>query len=501
MIECKICNTQFEKIIPWQHLKIHNISTAEYKQQFGEVYSEETKQKHSQRVPYNKGIAMSSEQKDVLRKKALERNAIWRENDSNPNTGSKRTEQTKQKLKAARAKQVITPEQVQKALETKRRNGYDLAIFRGKKHTESAKAKMKAAAVFANQKKTAAAHLRINQLLVNYNFTLLNSLYDTTLDLQCNVCNSTFSFTKQYFSQSKTHDQLCPTCYPRNITDSKPEKEILEYIKSLNLNTTIIENYRKTYHSKEIDIYLPDLKIGFEYHGLYFHSELFKTSTYHKEKYDAAANNGIRLIQIFSDEWHNQSDIVKSRINALLNASETTVFARKCTIKIIKHEATEFLNKHHIQGCGRSNIKLGLYYNQQLVAVMTFLHGDISKRILDWELNRFCSLSNYNVVGAASKLFKYFVKNYNPNLVISFADLRWSSTSAVYEKLGFTLDHISPPNYWYIKPNEHKRIHRYALRKPARCVITEKELRSQEGWLRIWDCGSAKFVWSKESPI
>ena len=129
---------------------------------------------------------------------------------------------------------------------------------------------------------------------------------------------------------------------------------------------------------------------------------------------------------------------------------------------------------------------------------MTFLKGDISKKNQSWELNRFCSLVNYNVVGGASRLFKWFIKNYNPETVISFSDRRWSNNNTVYEKIGFKFDSCTPPNYWYIVPGEYNRVHRYSLRKPNNCNISERELRESQGYLRIYDCGSSKWVWSRE---
>jgi hypothetical protein len=54
-ITCQLCQTTFAKIIPWQHLKTHGITTDQYKQQFGSLYSADTLEKFQQRVPHNKG--------------------------------------------------------------------------------------------------------------------------------------------------------------------------------------------------------------------------------------------------------------------------------------------------------------------------------------------------------------------------------------------------------------------------------------------------------------
>ena len=93
-----------------------------------------------------------------------------------------------------------------------------------------------------------------------------------------------------------------------------------------------------------------------------------------------------------------------------------------------------FLNNNHIQGNDKSQIYLGLYYNEELISVMTFgspriAMGNKNKNYNknSYELIRFCNKLNTNVVGGASKLLKYFIKNYKPEHIFSFADLRWSN--------------------------------------------------------------------------
>ncbi len=87
------------------------------------------------------------------------------------------------------------------------------------------------------------------------------------------------------------------------------------------------------------------------------------------------------------------------------------------------------MQQFHLQGKDNSSIRLGLFYNDVLVSVMTFgkLRRALGYRQSKWgqfELMRFVSDYNYNVIGGASKLYSHFVKNYNPNTVISYADRR-----------------------------------------------------------------------------
>jgi len=154
------------------------------------------------------------------------------------------------------------------------------------------------------------------------------------------------------------------------------------------------------------------------------------------------------------------------------------------------------LNVYHLQGEDKSVIKLGAFYNEELISVMTFSHGSISRKKLNfedlWELSRFCSNSNYHIPGIASKLLTYFKRNFQWYKIFSYADRRWSQ-GELYYKLGFKLDSVTKPNYSYVKNNT--RIHRFSLRKKYNEPkdIPEWVLRQKEGYYRIWDCGHYKF--------
>ena len=207
----------------------------------------------------------------------------------------------------------------------------------------------------------------------------------------------------------------------------------------------------------------------------------------------------IQLIHIFEDEWVLKQEIIKSRLKQILGVNNSIrIHARKCIIKEISPKVkNKFLEEYHIQGKDNSVIKLGAFYNNELISVMTFSHGSISKgskNINDiWELNRFCSNLNYHVPGIASKLLSHFKRNYEWKEIFSYADRRWSEGN-VYFQLGFELEHITKPNYWYIKNG--LRIHRFNLRKKPDEPkdIPEWILRAKEGYHRIYDCGHYKFV-------
>jgi hypothetical protein len=303
--------------------------------------------------------------------------------------------------------------------------------------------------------------------------------------------------TDNYYGRTKNNIELCTICYPIGEHNSIKEIELSNYISSL-YNGDIINSYRDSF---EIDIYLPDLKIGFEFNGLYWHSDKFKNKNYHIDKTNFFKEKGIRIIHIWEDDWDIKGEIIKSQIKNLLKISKTKIWARKCIIKKIDN-TTDFLNKNHIQGSDRSNIKIGLFYDGELVSAMTFNknEGRIKMKEDEWNLSRFCNKLNTNIVGGASKLLNYFIKEFNPNRIISYADLDWS-IGHLYFKLGFNKINETGPDYKYIIDNKrkHKQNFTKSKLKILDTNLTESQYTSKINLNKIWDCGKIKFEMKKPS--
>jgi hypothetical protein len=181
------------------------------------------------------------------------------------------------------------------------------------------------------------------------------------------------------------------------------------------------------------------------------------------------------------------------------------VYARKCTIKeIYRNDADTFLFENHIQGPSNSSIFLGAYDGDTLIGVMTFKKE--SKENC-WELTRFATLKDVVCCGVAGKLFSYFVRNYNPSEVKSFADRRWTldKDTNVYTKLGFKLDKVLKPDYRYFKHSDGIiRQHKFGFRKQMLhkkyglpLTMTESEMTKKLGYSKVYDCGLLKYVWLK----
>jgi len=289
----------------------------------------------------------------------------------------------------------------------------------------------------------------------------------------------------------------CITCFPKYI--SKGELQIRDLLEQHKID--FIANDWTVLKDRELDIFIPDMNIAIEYNGVYWHSDKFKDSNYHVDKFLKCRDKGIHLIQIFEDEWQNKQDIVKSRLRSVLNLNEK-IYARHCKIaEIDSRSYKDFCNNVHLQGHAGAKIKLGLMYNSELIAVMSFSNSRYDKSG-DYELIRYCSVNN--VLGGASRLFKYFVKLFEPKTVISYANRCWSNGD-LYNKLGFEdiTDNIRNTGYWYIIAD--KRYHRSTFTK-KRLVgmgydssLTEPQIIKQMRGLKIYDCGNFKFKYENNT--
>jgi len=294
--------------------------------------------------------------------------------------------------------------------------------------------------------------------------------------------------SSSYHNRIRSRLNLCTVCNPIVDSRSIKEDELYRFILSI-YKGEVVKSYRD---KLEIDIYIPDLRIGFEFNGLYWHSEEWKDRNYHLNKTIFFKELGIRIVHIWEDDWTFKSDIIKSQIKNWLEKTDNKIWARKCNVVQLK-SVSNFLEDNHIQGVDKSNLKLGLIYNKELVSVMTFTNFEGRKRMEDggWNLSRFCNKIETNVVGGSSKLLKYFVKNYNPTRIISYTDRDWS-VGDLYYKLGFNNINESLPDYKYVVNN--KRVHKSNFKKSKLGYsCTEKEYITSMGVDKIWDCGKIKF--------
>lgn len=280
----------------------------------------------------------------------------------------------------------------------------------------------------------------------------------------------------------------CPNCSNRI---SKPETEICDFV--ISLGVKVEPNTRSIISPLELDIYCPDQKVAIEYNGFHWHGENQKSKNYHRNKTELCAQKGIQLIHIFPDEWREKKEIVKSVICNKLGLCENKIFARKCEIKNIDNrESNVFFSTNHIAGPVRCKKSFGLYFNDELVAAISYRFPLQKKKYPNcMEIARFATKLNGRVVGAFGKLLKTslpWLREEKIGNILSYADLRYG-TGKVYEALNFSLLGKTDLDYWYT--DGISRFNRFKFR--AKKPLTEKEVATKNRVWKIYGCGNKKY--------
>jgi len=321
------------------------------------------------------------------------------------------------------------------------------------------------------------------------------------------IKNDFLMFEEMLSFYNMSYSQLHKKLKEWNLDNEK--KSSLEYeINKKYFNSLFDINDRNLIKPLEVDFINHKNKLCIEYNGLQFHSygKTFPNNmndfdkNYHLNKTLLVEEKGYQLFHIFENEWldENKRSIWISIINNKLGNSNR-IYVRKCIVKEIDTKTSKkFLDENHLQGYVNSKIKLGLFYNNELVSVMTFDKSRYNKKY-EYELLRFASLKNYSIIGGASKLLKYFERKYNPKSLISYANRRWSKGN-LYEKLGFVFSRNTSPNYFYYKGRTlYSRI-KFQKHKLKNILDnfnedkTELENMIDNNYRIIYDCGNMVFL-------
>jgi hypothetical protein len=232
------------------------------------------------------------------------------------------------------------------------------------------------------------------------------------------------------------------------------------------------------------------------------------TNTYFQSLSETINAQNQRIIHLWEDVYLTKTELVKSRILAMLGVF-TRLHARHCFIERIDKPFTDnFLKINHLQGSVKSKFKYGLFLKPQyverflgsvvcgdiyngnqsfktnLIAIATFSGGrtmKVGERMgkRSYELIRFASLKGYVVVGGMDKLLKAFIEEHEPDDIMSYADRDWSDGRS-YNKLDFIKIENSLPQTFYINLKTQERL-------PINGLTDDKHL-------EIFNAGSIKFI-------
>lgn len=323
------------------------------------------------------------------------------------------------------------------------------------------------------------------------------------------------------FSQTPGHHLKrahgCPECSHHR---SKGEAALAKFMSTF---VEIEERNRRVIAPKEIDIYAPAQKLAVEYCGEYWHAasspeEERTDRTRHLDKLRACEAAGLRLLTVYESEWLARPRAIRRLIRNALGKARGSVMARKCSVEVLgSAEAAAFFDRYHPQGGAGWGQTYALRYGNKVVACMRFTfgandRGTNAERV--WTLTRYAT--RVSVPGGASKLFAAFIADTGADLVKSFSDNRYF-TGVMYDRLGFTMEEETPPDYqvyhpktgllpktaWQRKniPARMRDIGDKGYFDPVKDPRSERDMTYALGAQRMFDCGKKRWVWRSDKHL
>ena len=282
---------------------------------------------------------------------------------------------------------------------------------------------------------------------------------------------------------------VCPKCKPR----SRPQQILRDFLETLDIN--FIENDRSILKPRELDFWIPEFKLGIEVNGVYWHRDGFGPGIVDKTHAMELAGN--QLLHFWDIEINEKMPAVKNVILSKLKMQDR-IAARKCVVReISSKESREFLSYWHLSGAANASLHLGIYHHDLLVGVGTFAKNRFS-RDGSYELIRF-ACAGVTVIGGLSKIIKFAREKINFAKLVSFADRRISVGDS-YNKIGWQLEHVTAPNYFYFKSGKKLSRQQAMKHKLQRLLgdlfnseLSELENMILAGWIKCADSGNLKF--------
>lgn len=335
-------------------------------------------------------------------------------------------------------------------------------------------------------------------LLINkiYNKLHIKAEYDKNENVYIiyNECKQHPKYTLTYrqlhrriFNIAHKTDIICPICNPERNPETSIERIIRNILEELDIKFE--EHNRKIISPKELDFYLPDYNSAIECNGLYWHSDFKKEKAYHYNKFKDCENKGIVLLTFWENDIINNTDKIKHLIKTKFNKNENIINGEDCKIKeISSNEAKQFLNDYSLFNDINSSIRLGLYFNDQLVYVITFkrLNKKQYRNKKCYEINRLCSKFDYTIINSEKIILNYFITQYKPDLIYLYINNDNNVLDLnMLDDIGFKFDKDIKYSYFYFDLFED-------------CRLTKEQKAKIKDNYRVLNCqtsGKKLFKW------
>lgn len=277
----------------------------------------------------------------------------------------------------------------------------------------------------------------------------VNILYikDDIYTIECDCGHTVEINYHNFLYRYANKSTICTTCNPINSKKSGAEFAFRQFISSvyggeIQINKRILNN-------KELDVYLPELKLAFEFNGLYWHSEEYLPTDYHKNKSDECKRLGIELIHIYDDDWVSKTDIVKTIVKKKIGIVDS--FNNKHSISLVdKAVATVFLEENNILGYVDNDINIGIYVNGDdgddgvLISILSLKSNENG-----FDIVGVCDNKYMMPVDGFHYMFNFLIRNFKMNYVTFLVDRDFGYIDGLIE-CGFELIETTPPSSKYI---------------------------------------------------
>ncbi len=273
---------------------------------------------------------------------------------------------------------------------------------------------------------------------------------------------------------------------------SKGEKEITDWLNSLGIKSEKLvtgNGWADDSPRMEIDIYIPEKKLGIEYNGIYFHAINGRrkgrmTECYHYDKSLWAEENGIELLHIWEDQWIRRPEVIKSKILCRLGLLDKKISTETCEIKEIDAKTCRnFCDTNDLYSYRLSNVRLGLFKGNELVQAISFRKRKGSTA--NYEIITNCIKTRLEVINGTTAILDYFKQKYKPDNITCNVD--WNiNNGKEYKDAGFSyMGDIYPDEFCIINDHSYSRV--------MLNIHNSKEYREKTKKDEVWLCYGAGY--------
>lgn len=286
--------------------------------------------------------------------------------------------------------------------------------------------------------------------------------------------------------------------YSGRTTHKGQSKEETDFYRSLMImlpkGIKVLRNDRTLLDGKELDVFIPSLKLAFEFNGIYYHSTRTQfDKDYHINKTIACESHGVKLIQIFSDEWERNRSLVTDHIRKEMetwcpdlkwDSSLRHLQSRSLrVVELPQEEGRNFFSFYDLRGCLQGVSRyLGLKRENTLYMACAVREDDNR-----FEIVQVTSQRGVWVDGGLEKLMKYLKGQKEVDVLLD----RRLYTGKSYEDIGFRLREFTPPNQ-YITRDFKSKINLTENGDELLPSLTDEELALMD-YYRVYDSGCIRL--------